>query len=597
MRPPTYVCKPRTTKISEYMLGVMVTDLKFLIKKMHVDKNYGHEDKIEEITTLLLRAVIEPCQHLDVGSYLFLITNRTYRYGYDESQGTYIMYRFDGARWTCYGAKENFECEAQEFLTEVIQDLYLKWKEYVRSAKGWQRWITLYCARMKVDVANATKKERDSIRGDVRRILSKFDTIKSLYHLMAKEAGISQVIKSCEKKMKSSTVCLNNDMLTPERFSRSLDEDDFLIGFDNGVYNLSENRFYGRYKVPIHYFVSMSVGYDYEVMSNEMQQVIKEVDDMVYNRIFPYVVDRAQVQAVVGSLLSIGNPMKKLVLLLGEGDNGKSAFVSKLLKYTLGDYFGSMPVQVITERREAADGCNPSLCANRKKRCLALNEGDRRMRLNSGMTKTLTGNDEIQFRNLYRQPVSARFHATLLYLSNVAPELESGQALQNRSYPIDCVSTFEAGQSADDPENKTYRRISDTDFARRCQKWKMAHMHMAIQWWQTLYANDFVLPPVPVVSRAKDLLNERSEDGLFKVWMEETFERIKNPPSRSEEVIQVSHIRAAYNSQLVDSEHKFRSEAECKRAIRRCTEVIVKDQQRIGNRNLRNFVYVRKCQM
>ncbi|KAK3245803.1 hypothetical protein CYMTET_44624 [Cymbomonas tetramitiformis] len=576
------------------MLSVMVADLERLINQMHVDKKYVQEDKLQEITSLLLRAVIEPCQHLDVGSYLFLIINRTYRYGYDESQGTYIMYRFDGARWTCYGAKENFECEAQEFLTEVLQDLYWRWKEHVRDAAGWQRWIALYCARMKVDVANTTKKEREAIRREVRRISSKLESIKTLYHQIAKEAGISQVIKSCEKKMKSGTVCRNNNMLTPEQFSRSLDEDDFLIGFNNGVYNLLENRFYGRYKIPMDYFVSMSVGYDYEVMSDEMTRTIQEVDDTVYTRIFPGEVDKAQAQAVVGSLLSIGNPMKKLILLLGEGDNGKSAFVSKLLKYTLGDYFGSMPVQVITERREAADGCNPSLCANRKKRCLALNEGDKRMRLNSGMTKTLTGNDEIQFRNLYRQPVSARFHATLLYLSNVAPELESGQALQNRSYPIDCVSKFEPGQMTDEPDKKTYRRISDTDFARRCQKWKMAHMHMAIQWWQTLYKNDFVLPPVPTVSRAKDLLNERSEDGLFKLWIEENYERIKNPPSRSEEVIQVSHIRIAYNAQLVDSELKFRSEAECKRAIRRCTEVVVKDQQRIGNRNVRNFVYARK---
>ncbi|KAK3289560.1 hypothetical protein CYMTET_2997 [Cymbomonas tetramitiformis] len=456
------------------------------------------------------------------------------------------------------------------------------------------KWIREACKLRGVQPKSVSQEERKGIRRIIRELANEYDKVKVLYHNIAKEGGVNQTIRSCEKRLKSSISCENNGIPSPVFFFNALDEQDFLIGFDNGVFNLNESRFYETHSVPRSYTVSMSVGYDFTPMNDTLRDYIQEIQTVVYERIFPEECTRRQIEAVVGSLLSIGNPMKKLVLLLGDGDNGKSAFVSRLLKCTLGDYFGTVPVQVLTERKESADGCNPSLTANRKRRCLVLNEGDKRMRLNSGITKTLTGNDEIQFRNLYKQPISARFHATLIYLSNVAPELESGQALRNRSYPVDCISTFDAKVTRDDPENRIYRRLSDTDFTYRCMRWRMAHMHMAIAWWTRLRLQNFVLPPVPSTSAAKEMLDERSEDGVFKRWLDDNYETVRNIPTDLKNALQIRDIRLAYNAQVSDSTRRFLSDAECKRCVRLISSFRVKDQQRVGGRNIRNFVFARR---
>eukprot|EP00854_Cymbomonas_tetramitiformis_P000207 gene207-373_t len=613
----------RWSKFLEGILAVMLEDLKIIIRKIHTEYSYVPQKKVEEATNLLLRAIIEPCQQLDAGNYLFLITNGTYRYAYDEMQGTYIMYRFDGVLWTCYGAKEDFDCETQDFFTELLQRIYARWRDHSQTSEHKKKWIRISY----VDLSNKDKTmmnvTNERANQELHNLVNNVtNSIRTLYNIMAKELGASRVIRACERKMKSGRICEQNDIPAPSVFFNSLDEHDFLIGFKNGIYNLLENRFYERYKIPKAYALSMSVGYDYKPIDDDIRQKVTEVQALVYERIFPHESDRKQINAVVGSLLCIGNPVKKLVLLLGEvtqklvriindarvvrmtkkwylsyaqGDNGKSAFVSKLLKYTLGDYFATVPIQVLTERSCGSwDGCAPTLCANRKKRCLALNEGDKKMRLNSGMTKTLTGNDEVQFRNLYKQPISARFHATFLYLSNIAPELESGQALWNRTYPIDCIATFEAGRTMDDRSEYLFKRISETEFAMRCKEWQMAHMHLAMEYWRMLHKNNYVLPPISLRSHARYMLQERSEDGIFKRWFFEHYEKIQLPPTKFEDAVLVSHVRLAYNLQVTDVKMHITCDSLCKEMLRRLTNVLIKDQQRVGPRNIRNVMYVKK---
>ncbi|KAK3248822.1 hypothetical protein CYMTET_41732 [Cymbomonas tetramitiformis] len=575
-------------------LGALVHE-EFLqvLREVHRENNDVPESRVETVTETLMRAIVEPTQHFDVGLYLFFVVNNIFRYAYDGAQGVYIMYRYDGARWSSCGARENFECESQEFLVDILQRIYLQWTEHVKDDAP-LRWLREYCKFANLVMSDATSEQRNHARMIVDDEAREYEKVKELYHQITREGGVYHTLRSCERRMKSSVSCESHGIPSPIAFFESLDEHDFLIGFDNGVYNLNESRFYERHSVPRSYAVSMTVGYDYEGLSDDMRDRILEIGNFVYSRIFPDACTRKQIEAVVGSLLSVGNPTKKLVLLLGQGDNGKSAFVSRLLKFTLGDYFGVIPVQVLTERREGADSCNPSLSANRKRRCIALNEGEKRMRLNSGVTKSLTGNDDIQFRNLYKQPVSARFHATMLYLSNVAPELESGEALRDRAYPIDCVSKFDPNVERDDPGNRVYRRLTDTDFTFRCHRWKMAHMHMAITWWRDLRLRNFSIPPVPKSSIAERMVDESSDDGLFAAWLRDHFVPVKMPASHFATIVQVRDIKTEYNAQVENPVQRFVSENDCKRSIRCNGALVVKDQQRVGKQNVRNFVFARR---
>ncbi|KAK3255150.1 hypothetical protein CYMTET_35623 [Cymbomonas tetramitiformis] len=574
------------------MKHVVNEDFSDVVREVHRENRHVHSSILQDVTTTLVRAILEPAQQMDIGLYLFFVTNRVYRYGFDETQGVYLMYRYDGARWTSYGTRENFACEAQEFLVDILQGLYIRWINFCRK-KGMLRWIRTYCRLTNTDPRRASRQDRVRVRKNIYQILRRYANVKLLYSCVSREKGVKEILHSCEKRMKSSVSCEAYSIPTPSAFYNMMDEHDHLIGFNNGIYDLSQNAFYGRNMVPKDYFVSISVGYDYVPIDDEIRAHMKSLYDTVYMRVFPNPVTRRQIQAVVGAMLDVGNTIKKLVLLLGRGDNGKTAFVSKFLKCTLGGYFGTVPVQILMETKGMTDAQSTTLNINRKKRCIAMNEGDQRLLLNSGTTKTLTGNDEISFRNIYKQPASARFHATLVYLSNVAPRFEAGQALRNRAYPIDCMSTFEAGRETDDVKNHVYGRMSDDEFYDRCMQWRMAHMHLAIQWWSELRQNRYEMPPIPVNSYAKKMIDRCSADGLFVQWFLDNYKSDLRIPRDETKVVRVKDVRSAYNAQTKDPSFRFLCEMDCKRMIRGHTGTLVKEQQRVGARNIKNYVCAR----
>ncbi|KAK3255125.1 hypothetical protein CYMTET_35598 [Cymbomonas tetramitiformis] len=554
-----------------------------------------------QMATHLRKAVFKPTQQHYFAEYAFDWLMDKYRYAYDKSNGAYILFRFDGALWSLSGAKESMEYEVKEWAIRLFDKLL--------STNHWGALRDTKTLRgMAKKLAKLHNEDHQTVKWtkqDVLAILTSDNNIVQQIEaglaVLDKGVGTECVFSSLktamERVLKVPKRYTQLGLPTPEEFFDRMDERAYLIGFDNGVYDLETDHFYPKGTVPNDFLVSMSVGYDFRHRDSHLDAQMRDIDRSLYRRIFPEEVTRSQIQAVVGSLLSSGNPMKKLVLMLGEGDNGKSAFVCQFLKRSLGDYFGTVAIQVLTERKEGADAPNPALSVSRKRRCIALNEGDKRMKLNSGVTKTLTGNDDVQFRNLFKQPISAKFHAKFMYLSNVAPEIESGKAMGERAYPIACVATFVKGLAPEDEvhEIHRYRAWKDTEFMKKCEEWRLAHMHMMLEWWRNLYTNDFVLPTPPNNSSALHLLQEASHDGLFKTWLHEHHETITTPPTLAIDALRVADIRSAYNSQTTRPDLKFSTDNECKKALESAGVRIVDQQRMTGNRDqrVRNFVFLK----
>eukprot|EP00854_Cymbomonas_tetramitiformis_P007890 gene7890-9369_t len=604
--------------IGTSMEDAVIGEVEQYFEKVVIATHQEMETKCSmRMANFLREVVFDSTQQKHFAEYAFEWSTTAYRYAYDKVNGDHIMYAFNGALWKNENAKESLEYRLQDWLMDMLRKLKNDaWARVVRSIPNpkSRRILAKKLTKMhnnklreRIEMSNdqaverirrsknpKDKKWKKAELAEVIDILYTEAHGRILYVVTEIEEGLDKLLVSVgtetyyralrsatERILKAPDQYIQMGLPTPSEFFDNLDEREYLIGFDNGVYDLEHSRFYPRGSVPTDFLVTMSVKYDYAEIDLRLQAEMKEVEMSVYRRIFPDERTREQAQAVMGGLLSSGNPMKKFVLMLGEGDNGKSGFVTGLIKATLGDYFSTVAIQVLTERKDTADGCNPVLSSKRKLRCLALNEGDKRMKLNSGTAKTLTGNDEVQFRNLYKQPIGARFHAMLMYLSNVAPEMESGKALRNRAYPIDCASTFKLGLLQDDFENRQFPAVPWTLFLQKCKQWRMAHMHMAIQWWKELQQKNFVMPSPPHNSSAVELLQDASHDGLFEAWLDEHYERIATPPPDRHSALQVKDIRSGYNSQAPRSDLKFDSDMECARALKD-HGVIVKDQQR-GN--------------
>lgn len=150
-------------------------------------------------------------------------------------------------------------------------------------------------------------------------------------------------------------------------FLKSLDRKN-ICTFSNGVFDLNTLIFrnakfyeYSTLSTKIEYYL-------YDSQQKDIQFVMKFFQD-----ILPDESVRNYLLTVLSTCLSLDNNYKKFYLMTGDGKNGKSLLI-KLLKHSLGEYFGTCNSRVITELEKNANTLNKSLDSNRNKRLIIFNE-------------------------------------------------------------------------------------------------------------------------------------------------------------------------------------------------------------------------------
>ena len=135
-------------------------------------------------------------------------------------------------------------------------------------------------------------------------------------------------------------------------FTKKLDNNNYLLGFNNGVYDLK--KFVFREGKP-NDFISLSTGYDYQEKHTEKYgDLLKFFEDIQPNK------EERDYMLTYLSIGLVGNLLELFTILTGCGRNGKSKLI-ELLKFTLGDYFGSVQSQLFTRPRPDANSPDPGL--------------------------------------------------------------------------------------------------------------------------------------------------------------------------------------------------------------------------------------------
>jgi putative DNA primase/helicase len=170
-----------------------------------------------------------------------------------------------------------------------------------------------------------------------------------------------------------------------------LDSNEFLLGFNNGVYDLSISTFR---KGTSEDFVTMKCGVNYS------DNYDSELTWSILNDMFP---NKEELDFVICKLclcLEGYNREQKITFNYGyTASNGKS-FLMELMNYVLGDYSDIFPVTVVTGKMKQAGDTNSTLSAFKNKRFLYCSEPEAGLKINSNYIKTLTG-DTIKVRGLY----------------------------------------------------------------------------------------------------------------------------------------------------------------------------------------------------
>ena len=314
------------------------------------------------------------------------------------------------------------------------------------------------------------------------------NNLKELYNPLMEYYKENEFDKNKIKKLKEvyksfGNTALKNNIMTelmeiyaennnPKRnFTQKLDDNKYLIGFENGVFDLQNFEF--REGKPDDY-ITLSVGYEYSDKHTEKYpELLKFLHDILPKE------EEYEFMMTYLSIGLMGNLLELFTILTGCGRNGKSKLV-ELLKSTLGEYFGSVQSQLFTRPRPDANSPDPGLLSLAKKRVVIASEPEKNSKLNSGFIKFITGRDSTTLRNCHSNNMidfAPKFITFLI--CNDIPECDDiDNAFSKRLRCVHFPTEF-----VNDPKTENQKKI-DTSINENFDFWKMDFMLMLIEYYK-----------------------------------------------------------------------------------------------------------------
>jgi P4 family phage/plasmid primase-like protien len=273
---------------------------------------------------------------------------------------------------------------------------------------------------------------------------------------------------------------LNND------FTKKLDNNNYLIGFNNGVYDLQKFEFReGQFND----YITLTTGYNYNEQHTEKYiDLLKFLEDIQPNQ------EEREYMLTYLSIGLYGNLLELFTILTGCGRNGKSKLI-ELLGKTFGEYFGSVQSQMFTRPRPDANSPDPGLLSLMKKRVVIASEPEKNSKLNSGFIKFITGRDSTTLRNCHSNDMiefTAKFQ-TLLICNDIPDCDDIDNAFSKRLRCINFPTEFVA-----EPKNSNHKKI-DVNINQNFNYWKLDFMLLLIEYYKKYIKDSKLMPTANIL--------------------------------------------------------------------------------------------------
>ena len=298
---------------------------------------------------------------------------------------------------------------------------------------------------------------------------------------------LKQIIKSSDNtNLKNNIITelvdIYSELNNPNRdFTKKLDNNKYLIGFSNGVYDLLNYEF--REGNPEDY-ITMSVGYNYnEKHTEKYNELLTFLQDIQPNK------EERDYMLTYLSIGLVGNLLELFTILAGNGRNGKSKLI-ELLGKTFGEYFGSVQSQMFTRPRPDANSPDPGLLNLMRKRIVIASEPEKNSKLNSGFIKFITGRDSTTLRNCHSNDMiefTARFE-TLLICNDIPDCDDIDNAFSKRLRCINFPTEFVL-----EPKKDNHKKIN-TNINENFDSWKLDFMLLLIEYYKKYTETKKLMP-------------------------------------------------------------------------------------------------------
>ena len=473
-------------------------------------KHYAKEDNPEEFKKINIEKVNKLLEEADTNTdndIAQVIKELYYHEFRCSSIKNKTWHQFENHRWREIDGAYTLSIKMSQELTIDIANLIKSYAELTKTEKGWKA---------------------DNLQQGINRLNKLWKNLKS---------------KTYKDRMIGECASLFYD----EGFIKNLDENHYLIGFNNGVYDLQNNIF--RCGNPDDY-VSKYTGYDYSEF-NINDPIIEEIYKF-YKSIQPIQSHMELLLLHSASCLEGYNQDQLMIFFTGfGGSNGKSTH-NDLLSRAFGDYAGKIDVTLLTQKKKDCASANPALANTKGVRYIALDEPEGDDKIHIGTMKQLTGQDPISTRGLFKDPITFFPQFKITLSCNELPHIPGSDGGTWRR-----IVALEFDQQFVDNPIGPKQHKKDPKLREKLEKWRSAFMWLLINKYYKEYKSIGSLqhkiplevkkytekykqdssPYLEFINEFVEINNNESTDfdyfcDYFKQWFERAYNNKKPPPQK-----------------------------------------------------------------
>ena len=262
-----------------------------------------------------------------------------------------------------------------------------------------------------------------------------------------------------------------------KNFVRNMDANPYLMCFTNGVVDFKTKTF--RHGYPQDY-ITKTTGIPYIALNSEINSsTINELCTFM-EQLFPEKdLCRYMWDHLAATLIGIKKE-HAFNIYRGSGSNGKS-ILTELMSQSLGDYKGTVPITLVTEKRNAIGGTSSEIIQLKGVRYAVMQEPSKDAVINEGIMKELTGGDPIQARALFCSSEIFIPQFSLVVCTNALFEVRGGDdGTWRRMKLVDFISKFVSeGEHHTDDTKHIFTK--DKGLKEKLPSWAIVFMSMLVK--------------------------------------------------------------------------------------------------------------------
>jgi P4 family phage/plasmid primase-like protien len=304
-------------------------------------------------------------------------------------------------------------------------------------------------------------RKRDKLENEFLHYEETDPRVDSIRKKMNSLSNLMLTLKATDKK--NNIMREAAELFYDDDFVKQIDTNKYLLCFNNGVVDFKNKVFREGY--PHDYITKTTrINYLHYDSDNPELQIVKEEILTFMEKLFPIPDLNRYMWDHLSSCLIGSGKNQCFNVYHGSGSNGKS-IVADLMSLTLGEYKGTVPITLVTEKRGLIGGTSDEVLKLKGVRYAVMQEPSKNVKLNEGIMKELTGGDPIQARGLYSESEIFQPQFNLVVCTNNLFDVDSNDdGTWRRIKKVDFMSKFiDEGEDYNDdtpyifPKDKTLK--------------------------------------------------------------------------------------------------------------------------------------------